>query len=239
MLVTTEDKYDGITIDNVTLPETVDGFKREIELLIESLENKKLLWIKIPIEKTEFIPSLTNLGFEFHHCDERNLTLVKKLTQKALIPTTKNFIVGVGAVVIDDSRLLVIKDKFMLGYKLPGGHIDKYETIKNALVREVLEETGVNIVFESIVNVGHFLHGQFGESNMYLVCTAKALTKEIAINDLSEIAEARWIDIDDFLNLEDVNMYNKSVVRAAIENRDLKLTDRQMPLRIAGGEVFF
>ncbi len=234
-----ENKYDGITVDSSTLPVQKDEFKKEITRLIESLENKKLLWVKIPIDKSDFIPILTGLDFEFHHCDERNLMLVKRLTQDSIVPTTKNYIVGVGAIVFNEGELLVIKDRFSAGYKLPGGHIDKNESIIAAVKREVYEETGVNIEFESIVNIGHFKNGQFGEDNLYIVCTAKALTKEIAINDPSEIAEARWIAPVDFLKSDDVNNYNRSVVEAALNNTELKLVERKIKLRVADGEVFF
>jgi 8-oxo-dGTP diphosphatase len=239
MIEIIENKYDGIIVDNTTLPKTKDGFKKEIIRLIESLKNKKLLWVKIPIEKSDFIPILTNLDFEFHHCDEKNLMLVKKLAQGSIIPTSKNYIVGIGAIVLDEGQLLVIKDRFSIGYKLPGGHIDKNESIKNAVKREVYEETGVKVEFESILNIGHFRNGQFGESNLYIVCTAKALSKEITIYDSSEIAEAKWIKYEDFLNSEDTNNYNKSVVKAAIDNVDLKLTEQHIKLKVSGGEVFF
>lgn len=89
------------------------------------------------------------------------------------------------------------------------------------------------------MNIGHFRNGQFGESNLYFVCTAKAITKEISVNDSSEILEARWIDLEEFLNAKDVNNYNRSVVVAAVNNKDLKLTDQPVKLRISGGEVFF
>ncbi len=239
MIKTINDKYDGIIVCNTTLPQSKNDLKKEIVLLIESLKNKKLLWVKIPAEKSDFIPILTNLDFEFHHCDGKSLMLVKKLAQDAIIPTSKNYIVGVGAIVFDEGQLLMVKDRFSIGYKLPGGYIDNNESIKNALKREVYEETGINIEFESIVNIGHFMNGQFGESNLYIVCTAKALTKEIIVHDSSEIAEAKWIDYDDFFNSEDVNIYNKSVVQAAIDNRDLKLTDQPIKLKVSGGEVFF
>ena len=239
MIKTIDNKYDGIIVDNKTLPQKKDAFKNEIVRLIETLKNKKLLWIKIPIEKSKFIPILTNLDFEFHHCDEKNLMLVKKLAQDSIIPTSKNYIVGVGAIVFYEGRLLVIKDRFSTGYKLPGGHIDKNESIKNAVKREVYEETGINIEFESIVNIGHFRNGQFGESNLYIVCTAKSISKNIKINDSSEIAEARWIDPEYFLKSDDTNSYNKSVVEAAISNKELKLTEQQIKLRVPDGEVFF
>lgn len=165
--------------------------------------------------------------------------LIKKMAHDSIVPTTKNYIVGVGAIVLDEGQLLVIKDRFSTGYKLPGGHIDKNESIKDAIKREVYEETGINIEFESIVNIGHFRNGQFGESNLYIVCTAKALSKNIAINDSSEIAEARWINPMEFLKSDDTNNYNKSVVAAAINNKDLKLTEQQIKLRVPDGEIFF
>jgi len=89
------------------------------------------------------------------------------------------------------------------------------------------------------MNIGHFKNGQFGESNLYIVCTALALSKDINVNDTSEIAEARWIVVEEFLKQDNVNDYNKSVVRAALNNNELKLTPQQVKLRIPGGEVFF
>jgi len=239
MIETVYDKYNGLIVNNKALPDSSEEFKSEIIRIIDSSRNKELLWIKIPIEKSEYIPILTKLDFEFHHCDEKNLMLIKKLNQSSFIPTAKNFIVGVGAIVINKGKLLVIKDKFSVGYKLPGGHIDKHESIKDALKREVVEETGINIEFESIINIGHFRNGQFGESNLYIVCTAKALSEKITINDLSEISIAEWIVPTDFLNSKEVNAYNKSVVQAAITNKELKLKEQKIKLKIPDGEVFF
>jgi 8-oxo-dGTP diphosphatase len=239
MIRTVGNRYEGIIIDHTSLPITKDIFYKELTELIESLEDKKLLWIKIPIEKSDLIPILTNLDFKFHHCDEKSLMLVKKLIQDTVIPTAKNYTVGVGAIVRDKKQLLVIKDRFSNGYKLPGGHIDNNESIKDALKREVYEETGITIEFESIVNLGHFTKGQFNESNLYIVCTAKMLSKEITIHDSAEIIEAKWIDVEEFLNSKETNNYNKNVVKASIENKEVKLTDQAIKLNVSGGEVFF
>ena len=239
MLKTHENRYKGLTIDYESLPETKAEFHTEISSLIESLNDKKLLWVKIPIEKSDFIPILTNLDFEFHYCNEKSLMLVKKLVSVTTIPTARNYTVGVGAIVRNGNKLLLVKDRFSTGYKLPGGHIDNNETIKEALLREVFEETGIKIEFESIVNLGHFTFGQFEESNLYIVCTAKPVSNEITIYDSSEIKEAKWMDADEFLNLPETNNYNRSVVQAAISNKELKLTDQPIKLKVSGGEVFF
>lgn len=239
MLKTRDDRYGGVIVDHHTLPLSCEAFQREIELLIEASSDKKIIWISIPSHQSGFIPILTKLGFEFHHCDDQNLMLLKRMMPDVVIPITKNYMVGVGGIVICDGELLVIKDLFSPGYKLPGGHIERGESIKEALKREVFEETGIRIEFESIVNLGHFMNGQFGESNIYIVCTARAKSKEIAVMDASEIAEARWISPQEFLNSETVNNYNKSVVEAALNNGELKLTEQQVELRVSSGEVFY
>lgn len=239
MIKTYNDRYGGVTIDSSALSDNIEDFKTEIEELILSAKNKNLLWIRIPIEKSDFIPILTKLGFDFHHCNTHDLMLIKKINPQSIVPTTKNFTVGVGAIIVRNKKLLVVKDRFSAGYKLPGGHIDINESIKDALKREVYEETGIDIEFESIVNLGHFMQGQFGESNLYIVCTAKALSESISINDSQEIIDAKWIDLCDFLEAESTNIYNKSVVEAFMKNTELKLTAQSIKLRVSGSEVFF
>lgn len=238
MLKYSENQYNGVWIDASFLPEDAMQFKLEVSQLIALLHDNKLLWIRLPIERADFVPVLASLGFVYHHCEELSLTLLKKLADDALVPTTKNFIVGVGAVVIHNRMLLVVKDRFSEGYKLPGGHVDKQESLTHAVEREVLEETGVRVEFESVMNIGHFRQGQFGEANLYIVCTAKALSTAITINDSMEIREALWMDPEVFMQLPETNNYNKTVVEAAINNTTLKLTLRKIKLRVEGGEVF-
>ncbi len=220
------DQYDGITIDNTTIPDSVLEFEKELFLIIEKINNKKLLWIKLSIEQSKFIPMLTKHDFVFHHCNERDITLVKKLIEKPVIPTATNHTLGVGAVVFDGDQLLVIKDRIWQKYKLPGGHIDDRENISCALKREVYEETGIEVEFESIISLGHFSPAQFGESNLYVVCRANPLSKEINILDSEEIMDAKWIDIQEYLACEDVHSYNKAIVKNALENSGFKIDTR-------------
>lgn len=227
-----EDHYDGVTIDVSTVAPSPTEFSEQLELLETLLEKKKLLWIRVPITHALLIPVLTQRGFFFHHCDETEIMLVKKLVEKPVIPTAKNFSVGVGAVVLDNNQLLIIKNKHYGSYMLPGGHIDKNETIKEALSREVFEETGVRVTFESIINIGHFTKGQFGEANLYIVCRAKAHSKHIEIHDVSEIIEAKWIDVEEYVASGETNAYNREVVRAALLTKSQGLSEKQLTLKV-------
>jgi len=215
--------YDGVIIDASTIPENLEEFEEELVYLSTHLEDKKLLWIKLDIENSKYIPLLTRYEFVFHHCNERDITLVKKLIENPVIPTAMNHTLGVGAVVIDDGKLLVIKDRIWQKYKLPGGHIDDRENISNALVREVYEETGIEVEFDSIISLGHFSPGQFNESNLYVVCRAIPLNKNISIHDTNEIIEAKWLEVETYLSCEDVHPYNKNLVQNALQASSFKI----------------
>ena len=217
------DNYEGITIDNSSIPHLVDEFEKELIKIITNLENKRLLWIKIPITKSDFIPMLTKHDFIFHHCNEKDITLLKKLVDDPIIPTASNHTLGVGVVVINENNeLLVIKDRIGKRYKLPGGYIDDDENISTAAVREVKEETGIDVEFSSIIALGHFKPLQFGESNLYVGCTAQANSREINIIDDYEIIEARWMDLEEFQTHPEVLLFNKTIVNTAIKNDGLR-----------------
>lgn len=217
------DRYDGITIDSSSLPRTFGDFENHLSKIISDEKDKKLLWLTLPISKSSYIPLLTKHDFVFYDCNETSITLIKRLTENPTIPTATNHTIGVGAFVKDDNKILVVKDRTYKKFKLPGGYIDKNESISQALIREVYEETGVNVNLESIVNLGHFSPGQFGESNIYIVCKAKPLSKEININDDQEIIEAKWIDVEEYINCKDVHVYNKIIIKSAMKNEGIKL----------------
>jgi 8-oxo-dGTP diphosphatase len=219
----TPDKYGGLTIDGTTLPTSLKKFENSLNKIISDEQDKKLLWITLPISKSNYIPLLTEYDFVFYDCTETSITLLKRLIANPIIPTATNHTIGVGAFVIDDDEILVVKDSTYKQLKLPGGYIDNNENISQAVVREVYEETGVNVSPQSIVTLGHFSPCQFGESNIYIVCKAKPLSKEIDIQDDQEIIEARWIGIEEYLNCKDVHVYNKRIIESAMENKGILL----------------
>ena len=65
-------------------------------------------------------------------------------------------VVGVGAVVLDGSRVLLVKRAHapLKGeWSLPGGAVELGETLEAAVAREVLEETGVAVDVGPVVEV--------------------------------------------------------------------------------------
>ena len=237
------DPYNGITIESKDLPNSKEAFELNLDYLIENVENRRfLIWIYIGINKSDYISIATKRGFIFHSCNEDYILVVKRLKENAIIPTASNHTLGVGAVVINDkNELLVIKERISTaGYKLPGGHIDDAELITTALEREVFEETGIIVEFESIISLGHFYPHQFHKSNLYILCTAIAKSSKINIQDSHEIIDAKWVNVDEYLNDEEVFDYSKAIVSSAIKSKGLKRANQETLCHIKKDfELFF
>lgn len=237
------DPYNGITIASKDLPNSKEEFELNLDYLIKNVENRRfLIWIYIDINKSDYISIATKRGFVFHSCNEDYILVVKRLKENAIIPTASNHTLGVGAVVInEDNELLVIKERISsVGYKLPGGHIDDAELITTALEREVLEETGIIVEFESIISLGHFYPHQFHKSNLYILCTAIAKSSKINIQDSHEIIDAKWMNVDEYLNDEEVFDYSKAIVRAAIKSKGFNRANQETLCHIKKDfELFF
>jgi 8-oxo-dGTP diphosphatase len=64
--------------------------------------------------------------------------------------------VGVGAVVIDGGKVLLVRrgqDPLKGEWSLPGGALELGETLQQAVIREVWEETGLTVVPAGIVEI--------------------------------------------------------------------------------------
>jgi 8-oxo-dGTP diphosphatase len=65
-------------------------------------------------------------------------------------------IVGVGAVIVEDGKVVLIKRKYepLKGqWSLPGGMVEIGETLESALTREMLEETGLRVDVGPVIEV--------------------------------------------------------------------------------------
>ncbi|RLF15969.1 MAG: NUDIX hydrolase [Thermoprotei archaeon] len=109
-------------------------------------------------------------------------------------------LVGVGAVVLDGSRLLLIrrKDEPDAGlWTVPGGLVELGEKVEDAAVREVEEETGVKVELIKLLDViNKIVRDEAGRVKYHFVIVdflGRPLTRELKPS--SEVLDAAWVEL--------------------------------------------
>ena len=84
------------------------------------------------------------------------------------------------AIIIKDGKIAMVHSKKYNYYKFPGGGIEAEECMEDALIREVLEETGLCVIKNSIQEYGQVHRIQKGtkedifiQDNYYFLCCVK------------------------------------------------------------------
>ena len=131
---------------------------------------------------------------------------------------------------IEDGSRILLQDRVKpdwKGYTLPGGHVENGESFVDAVIREMKEETGLNIYEPKLVGVKQFPI----EGGRYIVMLYKA-TKFSGEVISSDEGRMEWVEysrlseintVDDFEELLEVmNSDNLSEFRYIIEDGEWK-----------------
>lgn len=130
--------------------------------------------------------------------------------------------VTVGALVFNSAgKLFLVKShKWHDKYALPGGHIELGETAEQALKREILEETGMNIFDAKFIGFQeHVFDTAFWKKKHFIFLDFACRTdfsenEEIKLND--EGQSYVWVDAKEALKL-DVEPYTKKTILNYLE----------------------
>ena len=99
------DKYDGIIISDVGLPETLHEFSSHLDHSLQLWKENgvKGVWLKIPSTKVEFAATAIDSGFIMHHAEKEYLMLTQWLSpDENKLPPNASHQIGVGCVVVND-----------------------------------------------------------------------------------------------------------------------------------------
>ncbi|MBX2999895.1 MAG: NUDIX domain-containing protein [Caldilineaceae bacterium] len=223
LLEHTLNRFNGIVIDPQALLRDPADFGEHLQWSVAQwqTEGRFLIWLEIPLERAVLIPAAVAAGFVFHHSQPHYTMMVHQLQPNALIPGYATHYIGIGGVVLNEAReLLVVSEVHRSSarpyYKLPGGALHAGEHLAEAVVREVFEETGVRARFESLVSLRHWHGYRHGRSDIYFVARLAALSREICKQD-DEIDDCLWMPVEDYLTSDLVGTFNREIVRAALE----------------------
>lgn len=101
----------------------------------------------------------------------------------------------------DNGQVLVQKRvKYWTGVTFPGGHIEKGESFTQSAVREVKEETGLDIKNPKLCGTVHWCHKDTDERYIVLLYKATEFSGELV--DKTDEGEVFWINKEDFNNYQ-------------------------------------
>jgi len=225
----TTNRFDGVLPDPEALPVDPQEFADRLNFSLGNWrrEGLQVIWLEVPIARSELIPIAVDAGFSFHHSSEDYLMLTLALHEGAFIPAHATHYIGAGGVVLTEEReLLVVSEKQYQTpgkpprFKLPGGALHQSEHLVDGVIREIREETGIETAFDALVCFRHWHGYRYGKSDIYFISRLHPLSREIIIQE-EEIAECRWMPVEEYLGDEHVSPFNKRIVHAALDSPGL------------------
>eukprot|EP00540_Astrosyne_radiata_P020832 CAMPEP_0116828950 /NCGR_PEP_ID=MMETSP0418-20121206/3926_1 /TAXON_ID=1158023 /ORGANISM="Astrosyne radiata, Strain 13vi08-1A" /LENGTH=339 /DNA_ID=CAMNT_0004457867 /DNA_START=935 /DNA_END=1954 /DNA_ORIENTATION=+ len=190
-----------------------DAFGTRLDATISACRTlgKQSVWVDVPMSKGSLLEDCHKAGLRFHHAEGEVASLCLWLNDMtpSKIPTFATHRMGVGAMVVNaHQEILCVREmgKNYLPWKVPGGLAELGEDIADAVVREVLEETGIACSFVSILAFRHTHQLQFGRSDLFFMCRLEvdAADDEIIPEPSpqpGEIDKAAWIPLEEFKNM--------------------------------------
>ena len=204
----TTDPFGGVIPRTKGLPQDPNEFRSRLRHSVEAwgAAGFKVVWLELHISRALLVPAAVAEGFRYHHSGEDYLMLTRRLAQGAFVPPYASHYIGAGGVVVNgDNELLVVNEKGRSSrgryYKLPGGALQVGEHLVEGVVREVLEETGIETRFVSLACFRNQHGYRYGRSDIYFVCRLEPLTHEITAQE-EEIEDCLWMPIGDYYRAE-------------------------------------
>ena len=110
-------------------------------------------------------------------------------------------VVGVGAMILDEDRILLEKRKNSPGkgkWSVPGGLVDLGETVEEALIREVKEETGLEVYNPRLVDVVSYVSLDERGSVMYhyVIIDYLVTSRGGKPKASSDAEDLKWVPLD-------------------------------------------
>ncbi|MBR6753284.1 MAG: NUDIX hydrolase [Clostridia bacterium] len=119
---------------------------------------------------------------------------------------------SVTAVVIRDGKVLLARHTYGSGAGkliIPGGYVNFGESPDDAVKREYMEETNIEIVPRCIIGI------RFNVKCWYVAFRADYVSGE-AISDGNENSEVIWMDVNEALQRDDVPVLTKHLIKSAL-----------------------
>jgi ADP-ribose pyrophosphatase YjhB (NUDIX family) len=142
---------------------------------------------------------------------------------------SKHWDVGVTGAVVRDGRVLFVRRNYEPNkgtWTLPGGYVEHTETLDEAVIRELREETGLEVVVNGVVAVRTRWNDEGG--GVLVVFRCEVVSGEARADDY-EITAAEFFDADQITLLEPVFPLSRAVGLRVLQRADVGLVETDIP----------
>ncbi len=97
----------------------------------------------------------------------------------------------------ESKKILMVYNQDSEGWSMPGGAVEEGETLEQAVIREVYEETNLLVKIKDIVAVNECVFQDKQEHAIFFTFRGELTGGNISIKDPDEISKIEWIDISE------------------------------------------
>jgi ADP-ribose pyrophosphatase YjhB (NUDIX family) len=141
----------------------------------------------------------------------------------------QGYSIGVGGVVLHDRQVLLVRrtsEPHSGDWALPGGYIERDETVDIAVIREVFEETGISAEIEGLIGV---LHRWLADENgVYLMFLMRAVDDDPRADGI-EISEARFFALEELEHLPELQWLSRLIITPILRGIKTRLPSCSIP----------
>ncbi|MBN8827967.1 MAG: NUDIX domain-containing protein [Sphingobacteriia bacterium] len=101
--------------------------------------------------------------------------------------------IGARVLVIKDEKVLLVEHTYMPGWYTIGGAVEKGESPKEAIIRELSEEVGISVHSLDLFNVYYSYNEKRDDYIVFYICKDFIETEHFS---KAEIKEKRWFALD-------------------------------------------
>jgi len=130
----------------------------------------------------------------------------------------EGYSMGVGGVVICNDEVLLVRrtrGEDIGEWAIPGGFVEKNEKADNAILREVLEETGIKAEVKGLIAIRNRIYKN--ENSIYLIFLLQAKSADFEEHE-SEVDKIGFFNLSQLGGISNLQALSKTVIKKVLKN---------------------